>query len=75
MLSRGTLVFALAGLIASSSACSDECDALVDEVCSRLGEEHDGCKRARKRNETANQDDKRLCGEALALTQRLTPRN
>jgi hypothetical protein len=59
----------------SSVACSDECDTLVDDVCARLGEEHDGCKRARKRNETATQDDKRLCGEALALTKRLTPKN
>jgi hypothetical protein len=59
----------------SSVACTDNCDALVDQVCSRLGEQHDACQRARKRNETATSDDKRMCGEALALTQRLTPKN
>jgi len=66
---------ALLGLFMLTSACSDECDELTEQVCARLGEEHEGCKRARKRNETASQDDKRLCGEALALTQRLTPKN
>jgi len=69
------LAILLLALATLSSACSDDCDKLVDEVCTRLGEEHEGCKRARKRNETASQDDKRLCGEALALTQRLTPKN
>lgn len=65
----------LIALALPSTACSDDCDTLADEVCARLGEENEGCKRARKRNETANQDDKRMCGEALALTQRLTPKN
>lgn len=58
-----------------SSACSDDCDKLTNEVCSRLGEEHEACKRARKRTETATADDKRMCGEALVLTQKLTPKN
>ena len=62
-------------LLAVLPGCSDDCDKLTDAVCSRLGEGHEACKRARKRNETASQDDKRLCGEALALTQRLTPKN
>lgn len=66
---------ALLGLFMLTSACSDDCDVLTEQVCARLGEDHEGCKRARKRNETASQDDKRLCGEALALTQRLTPKN
>jgi len=69
------LALALIALALPFSACSDDCDTLTDAVCMRLGEEHEGCKRARKRNETANQDDKRLCVEALALTQRLTPKN
>jgi hypothetical protein len=69
------LAIAFFALATSSLGCTDDCDKLADEVCSRLGEEHEACKRARKRNETANQDDKRLCGEALALTQRLTPKN
>ncbi len=69
------LAIALIALALSSTACTDDCDTLTDEVCTRLGEEHEGCKRARKRNETATQDDKRMCGEALALTQRLTPKN
>lgn len=69
------LAIVLAALAFQSSACSDDCDTLVNEVCTRLGEEHEGCKRARKRNENTSQDDKRMCGEALALTARLTPRN
>lgn len=68
------LAIALAALALQSTACSDDCDTLVDDVCSRLGESHDACKRARKRNENTNQDDKRMCSEALALTVRLTPR-
>ena len=69
------LALVLIALALPSMGCSDDCDKLADQVCTRLGEEHEGCKRARKRNETTNQDDKRMCGEALALTQRLTPKN
>ncbi len=69
------LALVVVALVSLTAACSDDCDALVDSVCERLGESHDDCQRARKRNESASHDDKRLCGEALALTQRLTPKN
>lgn len=69
------LALVVVAFLSLTSACSDDCDKLVDSVCSRLGEAHQDCERARKRNESASHDDKRLCGEALALTQRLTPKN
>lgn len=74
-MSRWLKVILVSALIMPAAACSDDCDTVVEQVCERLGEQHDACQRARKRNESANQDDKRLCGAALALTQRLTPKN
>lgn len=56
------------------SACSDECDTLVEETCARVGEEKDGCKRLRQKVQNPSPEDKRLCGQALKLTQRLVPR-
>lgn len=56
------------------TACSDDCDRLIDETCARLGEDKDGCKRLRQKVQNPSPEDKRLCGQALKLTQRLVPR-
>ncbi|MBL8784487.1 MAG: hypothetical protein JNJ59_06280 [Deltaproteobacteria bacterium] len=55
------------------TACSDECDTLIEETCARVGEDKDSCKRLRQKVQNPSPEDKRLCGQALKLTQRLVP--
>lgn len=57
------------------SACSDECELLAEETCTRVGESTADCAKIRERAATASHDDKRVCAQARALTQRLTPKN
>jgi len=57
------------------SACSDECELLAEETCARLGPTSAECTQIRERASNASHDDKRVCGQARALTQRLTPKN
>lgn len=71
-LSLALLAFALS---ATTVACSDDCTRLADEVCARVGETSDECKRIRERADNASQDDKRACGKALAVTHLLTPKS
>lgn len=59
----------------SAAGCSDDCTRLADEVCTRVGEASEDCKRIRERAGNASQDDKRACGKALAVTHLLTPKS
>ena len=68
-------IFLALGASTAVSGCSDDCTRLADQVCERVGEEHDECKRIRLRADNASQDDKRACGKALAVTDLLTPRS
>jgi hypothetical protein len=61
--------------LALFNGCSDPCEQLAEETCSRLGEASAECTRIRERAAGASHDDKRVCGQARALTQRLTPKN
>jgi hypothetical protein len=74
-LRRFTLAALTLALSATATGCSDDCTRLADEVCVRVGEASDECKRIRERAESASQDDKRACGKALAVTHLLTPKS
>lgn len=74
-LSRIVAIAVALGAFSFSAGCSDDCTRLADQVCERVGEEHDECKRIRIRADSASQDDKRACSKALAVTDLLTPRS
>lgn len=75
ILRRLSLVAFTLAASATTVACSDDCTRLADEVCARVGEASDECKRIRERSDNASQDDKRACGKALAVTHLLTPKS
>jgi hypothetical protein len=66
------LILALSPFLFS---CSDECELLAEETCARVGESSAECAKIRERASNASHDDKRVCGQARSLTQRLTPKN
>ncbi len=69
------LLLVLAFALPLTAACSDDCEVLAEETCARLGESTKECEAIRKRAASASADDKRLCGQARALSQRLTPKS